>query len=74
MTRPKSILLHLFKTTSAVSNMCFESLHHLQLYEKKENIPSGLSMHKHMDNIYLTVSWTLLTQKLILRLNLVETG
>ena len=54
--------------------MCFESLHHLQLYEKKENIPSGLSVHKHMDNIYLTVSWTLLTQKLILRLNLVETG
>ena len=42
VTRPKSILLHLFKTTSAVSNMCFESLHHLQLYEKKENIPSGL--------------------------------
>lgn len=34
----------------------------------------GYKCISSMDNIYLTVSWTLLTQKLILRLNLVETG
>ena len=42
--------------------------------KRKKTFLVGYKCTSSMDNIYLTVSWTLLTQKLILRLNLVETG